>query len=49
MRRGDHSATASTSDSPTLAVPAPRHLESTIADRDQLERGFLRLDPEMRA
>jgi RNA polymerase sigma-70 factor (ECF subfamily) len=23
--------------------------ESTIADRDQLERGFLRLDPEMRA
>jgi RNA polymerase sigma-70 factor (ECF subfamily) len=27
---------------------APGH-ESTIADRDQLERGFLRLEPEMRA
>ena len=32
-----------------IAVPAPEHLESTIVDRDQLERGFLRLDPEMRA
>jgi RNA polymerase sigma-70 factor (ECF subfamily) len=31
-------------DSTTIADPA-----SAIADRDQLERGFLRLDPEMRA
>jgi RNA polymerase sigma-70 factor (ECF subfamily) len=32
-----------------LEAPTPEHLESAIADRDQLERGFLRLDPEMRA
>ncbi len=32
-----------------LHQPATAGLESTIADRDQLERGFLRLDPEMRA
>src|SRR6187401_2175509 len=29
-----------------LHQPATAALESTIADRDQLERGFLRLDPE---
>lgn len=32
-----------------LHQPAVAGLESSIADRDQLERGFLRLDPEMRA
>ena len=32
-----------------LAAEATAGLESTIADRDQLERGFLRLEPEMRA
>ncbi|HEY3335499.1 MAG TPA: sigma-70 family RNA polymerase sigma factor [Candidatus Limnocylindrales bacterium] len=32
-----------------LEVPIPERTESTLADRDQLERGFLRLDPEMRA
>jgi RNA polymerase sigma-70 factor, ECF subfamily len=32
-----------------LDVPEVADHESTIADRDQLERGFLRLDPEMRA
>jgi RNA polymerase sigma-70 factor (ECF subfamily) len=31
-----------------VAVATGDH-ESSIADRDQLERGFLRLDPEMRA
>ena len=31
-------------DTPSMADPA-----SMIADRDQLERGFLRLDPELRA
>ena len=29
--------------------PAVAGLESAVADRDQLERGFLRLEPEMRA
>jgi RNA polymerase sigma-70 factor, ECF subfamily len=33
----------------TLMTPAVDGLESRIADRDMLERGFLRLDPEMRA
>lgn len=33
----------------TIEAPAPDRPESSIADRDQLERGFLRLDPEMRA
>jgi RNA polymerase sigma-70 factor (ECF subfamily) len=33
----------------TLMTPAVGGLESRIADRDQLERGFLRLEPEMRA
>ncbi|HEX8025824.1 MAG TPA: sigma-70 family RNA polymerase sigma factor [Candidatus Limnocylindrales bacterium] len=28
---------------------AARAMESAVADRDQLERGFLRLEPEMRA
>ena len=32
-----------------LDVPVRDDHESTIADRDQLERGFLRLDPDMRA
>ena len=33
-----------------IDVPAPASgMESVVADRDQLERGFLRLDPEMRA
>jgi RNA polymerase sigma-70 factor (ECF subfamily) len=32
-----------------LMTPAVDGLESRIADRDQIERGFLRLDPEMRA
>lgn len=32
-----------------LHHPAIVGHESSIADRDQLERGFLRLDPEMRA
>jgi RNA polymerase sigma-70 factor (ECF subfamily) len=32
-----------------LEVPTSEHAESTLADRDQLERGFIRLDPEMRA
>jgi RNA polymerase sigma factor (sigma-70 family) len=32
-----------------IAGPAIAAPESTIADRDQLERGFLRLEPEMRA
>ena len=32
-----------------LMSPAIGGLESSIADRDQIERGFLRLDPEMRA
>jgi RNA polymerase sigma factor (sigma-70 family) len=32
-----------------LLTPAVDGLESRIADRDQLERGFLRLEPEMRA
>jgi len=32
-----------------IDLAAPERPESSIADRDQLERGFLRLDPEMRA
>ena len=32
-----------------LHQPATAGLESSVADRDQLERGFLRLEPEMRA
>jgi RNA polymerase sigma-70 factor (ECF subfamily) len=32
-----------------IDLAAPDRVESSIADRDQLERGFLRLDPEMRA
>ena len=32
-----------------LDVPVLADHVSTIADRDQLERGFVRLDPEMRA
>jgi RNA polymerase sigma-70 factor (ECF subfamily) len=32
-----------------LMTPAVDGLESRIADRDQIERGFLRLEPEMRA
>jgi RNA polymerase sigma-70 factor, ECF subfamily len=33
----------------TLDSPAVAGHESAIADRDQLERGFVRLEPEMRA
>jgi RNA polymerase sigma factor (sigma-70 family) len=33
----------------TLATPAVAGLESAVADRDQLARGFVRLEPEMRA
>ena len=33
----------------TLHSPAVASLESGIADRDELERGFLRLEPEARA
>src|SRR5829696_2392136 len=33
----------------SLETPTPEHTESSVADRDQLQRGFLRLDPEMRA
>jgi RNA polymerase sigma-70 factor (ECF subfamily) len=38
-------------DVPLTAINAPANVDpaSTIADRDQLERGFVRLDPEMRA
>jgi RNA polymerase sigma-70 factor (ECF subfamily) len=32
-----------------LITPAVAGLESDVIDRDQLERGFLRLEPEMRA
>jgi len=32
-----------------MMTPAVEGLESGVADRDQLERGFLRLEPEMRA
>jgi RNA polymerase sigma-70 factor (ECF subfamily) len=32
-----------------LDSPASAGMESAVADRDQLERGFLRLNPEMRA
>ena len=32
-----------------LAPPAMAGIETVVADRDELERGFLRLDPEMRA
>ena len=32
-----------------ISTPSPDNLESTTADRDQLERGFLQLEPEMRA
>jgi RNA polymerase sigma-70 factor (ECF subfamily) len=38
-----------TVDLTTIDAPAPERVESSVADRDQLERGFLRLDPEMRA
>ena len=33
----------------TIDVPAPDRAVSTIDDRDQLERGFLRLPPDLRA
>jgi RNA polymerase sigma-70 factor (ECF subfamily) len=32
-----------------LAVPSPDTFESAVVNRDQIERGFLRLEPEMRA
>jgi RNA polymerase sigma-70 factor (ECF subfamily) len=33
----------------TLHTPAISGIESSIADRDQLERGFMRLEPDARA
>ena len=33
----------------TLHTPATSGIESSIADRDQLERGFMRLEPDARA
>ncbi len=33
----------------TIDAPVTTGLEAAIVDRDQLERGFLRLEPEMRA
>ena len=38
-----------TFDLPTIEAPVPENLESALADRDQLERAFVRLDPDMRA
>ena len=38
-----------TYDLPTIEAPVPGSLEMTVADRDQLERGFVRLEPELRA
>ena len=32
-----------------LITPSVGGLESRVADRDELERGFIRLEPEMRA
>ena len=32
-----------------MAAPPVADHQSAIADRDQIERGFLRLEPEMRA
>ena len=32
-----------------IAVPSPGTFESAVVNRDQIERGFLRLEPEMRA
>ena len=49
MRRAGSDAIASMSSSPRLSTPAVDGAESVVVDRDQLERGFLRLDPEMRA
>src|SRR4029450_3696835 len=34
---------------PAPAPPALAGTEAAVADRDEIERGFLRLDPEMRA
>ena len=34
---------------PTIDIPGAAGMESAVADRDQLERGFLRLEPEARA
>ena len=49
MRRAGSDAIASMSNSPPLTAPAVDGAESVVVARDQLERGFLRLDPEMRA
>jgi RNA polymerase sigma factor (sigma-70 family) len=38
-----------TFDLPTIEAPVPESLEVVVATRDELERGFVRLDPEMRA
>jgi len=38
-----------TFDLPTIEASAPESLEAVVADRDMLERGFVRLEPEMRA
>jgi RNA polymerase sigma-70 factor (ECF subfamily) len=34
---------------PTIEAPVPESLEAIVAERDQLARGFVRLEPEMRA
>ena len=49
MRRAGSDAIASMSSSPRFPLPAVDGAESVVVARDQLERGFLRLDPEMRA
>ena len=48
-RRAGRDAIASTSTSPRSFEPAVGDASSTIADRDELERGFVRLGPEERA
>ena len=48
-RRGGCAAIASTSPITPLTRRSPPTIESTVADRDQIERGFVRLDPEQRA
>ena len=49
MRRGGFAATTWTSSITDLRTPSIADAESAIADRDQLERGFSRLEPDERA
>ena len=49
MRRGGCDATGSTSTSPRSPFLPVVDDVSVVDDRDRLERGFLRLEPEMRA